>query len=146
LPNLSKVNAYMTSSPGFKQLCNDVRHLSSQDSGDRGPTFVKLETSSTGLVHSNTETTGRALNSFIRIREDLITQHLSAKIHQSYQAYKMWLKSKFWPKISPQCTRLSWTCVSLLYIEASPFILQLTTIRTAVHACMKIMKLHIPRQ
>jgi flagellar basal body rod protein FlgF len=63
----------MTSGPGFKQLCNDVRHLSTQDSGDHGPTFVKLETSSTGLVHSNTETTGRALNSSIRIREDLIT-------------------------------------------------------------------------
>lgn len=32
-------------------------------------------------------------------------------IYRSYQVYKSWIKSRYWPELSSQATRLQWTCV-----------------------------------
>ena len=132
LRNLDKVKAYMTSGPAFDQLCQDVLRLSVQDSNYEGPRFVKLKKAEVpeeqGFEPSkcaDIEPKGNLpVPSACGAPRKLSTvPHSSiAVILRGYQAYKSWLKAKYWPKLSPQCTRLHWKCVRSVksnFIKAS---------------------------
>lgn len=41
----------------------------------------------------------------------IIGSGASYAIYRSHQVYKSWIKSRYWPELSSQATRLEWTCV-----------------------------------